>query len=198
MGSSCAERVARRMLHPAAGFEHDDMPNARQAGDESELFRAHHEALVQRVHRSLRVPHAVAEDACSIAWIQLLRTQPDRTSVFGWLCVVATREAIRLCDRERRALPLESLSPGERAIPAARPFGSDLADDLVSTRHALEALAGLPERQREAFARLLAGYSHAEIAAATGASRRTVERLLVRARARLRQVERGEPTVAAA
>ena len=34
----------------------------------------------------------------------MLRTQPDRGRIFGWLYVVATREASRLSERDRRDL----------------------------------------------------------------------------------------------
>jgi hypothetical protein len=67
-----------------------------QRGDEAELFERHSGRLLRAVRRAIGGRPQVAEDACSFAWVQLLRTQPERDSIFPWLCVVATNEALRL------------------------------------------------------------------------------------------------------
>ena len=51
----------------------------------------------------------------------LLRTQPDRYAIFGWLRVVAIREAYRLSAIEQREATLEPArldgrEPGDAAI----------------------------------------------------------------------------------
>ena len=62
-------------------------------GDEADLFRRHFSLLVRQVQRDASVPEAVAEDCASLAFLQLCRTQPDRTvNVAGWLRVVARHE----------------------------------------------------------------------------------------------------------
>lgn len=57
-------------------------------GDEDELYRRHHRALHRSVACVVRAPHELIEDACQTAWTILLRNQPDRRSIFGWLRVV--------------------------------------------------------------------------------------------------------------
>jgi len=49
----------------------------------------------------------VVEDACLFAWLQLLRRQPDRDHIRGWLCTVARRETWRLCAEARKATSLD-------------------------------------------------------------------------------------------
>jgi hypothetical protein len=67
------------------------------------------------------------EEACSVAWVQLLRRQPDRDSVAGWLWRVAVRETHRLQGVERRQQALhEDRSEGcddIAAPPVARSHG---------------------------------------------------------------------------
>ena len=69
-------------------------------GDEPVLFREHHPRLRSHVRRLVRTSRANIEDACSFAFLQLLRHQPDREHVYGWLLRTATREAIKL-DQQR-------------------------------------------------------------------------------------------------
>jgi DNA-directed RNA polymerase specialized sigma24 family protein len=58
--------------------------------DEAELFRRHGDWLVRVTRLRLQCPEALPEDACAHAWLQLCRTQPERTdSLPGWLRVVA-------------------------------------------------------------------------------------------------------------
>lgn len=167
------------------------MPIPPLRGDEAELFRLHHHALLRSIRLGLRLPAPVAEDACSIAWAQLLRTQPRRDQILAWLRVVAIREALRLWDRERRDLAIDQVGPPrlEQAIGAGRPGGAPHDELAREARAALVAVAALPERQRNALARRLAGYSYAEIAAETGDTPRTVERQIRLARARVRDAE---------
>jgi RNA polymerase sigma factor (sigma-70 family) len=56
----------------------------------------------------------------------------------------------------------------------------------VQVREALVVVASLPERQREMFTLRLGGYSYQEISQRTGATTRTVDRQLGRARRRFR------------
>jgi Sigma-70 region 2 len=66
-------------------------------GDEAELFRRHADWLVRVTRHRLRCSEALAEDACAHAWLQLCRTQPERTqNLPGWLRVVALHEGLRL------------------------------------------------------------------------------------------------------
>src|SRR3954451_22323395 len=111
-------------------------------GDEAQLYREHQAELRQSVRRAVHGPDACIDDACSFAWLQLLRLQPDRATVFGWLRKVAVHEAWRLARRERRDGHLEALPVWEEHCGA-----SDL-DATVDAHDAIATLAAVPERQR--------------------------------------------------
>ena len=116
-------------------------------GDEDELYRRHHQDLRRAVTHAVNAPPELIEDACQNAWTIMLRAQPDRTSIFGWLYIVATREAFRLCARERRQIHLETMLPnGSWDAVIADAFS---IDDILEARHALTILAGLPERRAQ-------------------------------------------------
>jgi RNA polymerase sigma factor (sigma-70 family) len=154
-------------------------------GDEDELYRRHHHDLRRVVTHAVNAPRELIDDACQNAWTIMLRTQPDRTSIFGWLYVVATREAFRLCERERRHLHLESMLPdGSWDAVIADAFS---IDDILEAREALSILASLPERQRADLSLLVAGFSYREIAQMTGGRTHTnVNKHIAKARARVR------------
>ena len=160
-------------------------------GDEGDLYRRHHRVLHRAVAHAVNAPSELIEDACQNAWTILLRVQPERTSVFGWLYVVATREAFRLCERERRYIHLEAMLPAGTwdAVIA----GTVSVDDIVEAREALEILAGLPERQRADLTLLVAGFSYVEIAEMTGGRTYTnVNKHIAKARARVRLARLGD------
>lgn len=153
---------------------HED---ARLRGDEAELFSQHHERLERTVASAVTAPHQVIEDACAFAWLQLLRTEPEREAIFAWLKAVAIREAIRL-QTHKPTEPLEALN-GEPAVEPEAPV--DVETELAA-RDALAAVAALPARQRRVLGLHVAGFSYAEIGARTGDTYRTVDRQMARAR----------------
>jgi len=161
---------------------------ARPRGDEAELHDRHHRDLIRAVSRHVNAGAALIEDACQHAWLQLLRHQPDRASVFPWLYVVAVHEAYRLSTLERRDLRLEALATGS----AWETFiaGSVTLEDQLEALEALRALAGLPDRQRRDLALFVAGYKYREIAQLTGGRTYTnVNKHLTKARAAIRRSE---------
>ena len=164
-----------------AGQPHRPAPR----GDEDELYRRHNRGLHRAVAHAVNAPRELIEDACQTAWAIMLRAQPDRDSIFGWLYVVATREAFRLCDRDRRHLHLETMLPaGSWDTVIADAFS---IDDILEAREALEILASIPERQRADLTLLVAGFSYVEIADMTGGRTYTnVNKHLAKARARVR------------
>lgn len=115
----------------------------------------------------------------------MLRAQPDRSSIFGWLYVVATREAFRLCERERRHLRLDAMLPdGSWDAVIADAFS---IEDILEAREALAILGRLPDRQRADLTLLVAGFSYVEIAELTGGRTYTnVSKHIAKARARVR------------
>jgi RNA polymerase sigma factor (sigma-70 family) len=154
-----------------------------QRGDEAALFERYSEQLVRAIQGRLRISRQVAEDACAIAWVQLLRTQPQRDAIFAWLRVVATREAIRLCRAERRDVVLD-----EDGSDASLCCGDRRADAQLTAevREALEDVASLSAQKARIFSLHVAGFSYDEISEMTGYSWTTVNRHMTRARARLR------------
>jgi hypothetical protein len=111
---------------------------ARLRGDETDLFARHHARLLYQVASYTRAADDLVDEACSFAWPQFLRRQPDRRSVVGWLCRVAVREVWRLQGAERTQQELRE--------------NRSEACDLIGPRHrwveALEALSALRPRQR--------------------------------------------------
>ena len=159
---------------------------ARLRGDEAELYRRHHSALVRAVARVVNAPRELIEDACQNAWTILLRRQPERSSIFAWLRVVAIHEAFQLCRRDQRDAHLEDLCHGDGwdALIAC----DATIDSAVEARQALRLVAQLPERQRDDLSLLIAGFSYREIAHMTGGRTFTnVNKHLVKARSRLRE-----------
>ena len=131
-------------------------------GDEAELFQRHHDHLTRAVARAVNGSHVLIEDACSFAWMQLLRVQPERTpALFAWLRTVATREAYRLSAIELRDGHVDDLGPCEvwaKVLGHVRDM-----DHEIEARRALDALAGLPERRRRYLILFVAGYTYDEI-----------------------------------
>jgi RNA polymerase sigma-70 factor, ECF subfamily len=160
--------------------EADRVPSSSPAlcGDEAELFAAHHAALRARVCRHVRTSASNVDDACSFAWVQLLRRQPDRATVLEWLTTVAIREAIRLDQHSRRYDGLEGVADRASA------HGTLTRAEALA---ALEVVATLPPRQRDVLALQVAGYSYDEIAQLTGRTARAVDRHLRRAHAAVRR-----------
>ena len=158
-----------------------------QLGDETELYLRYQRKLVHAVARSVNASRELIEDACQTAWLILLRRQPDRERVFGWLRTVAIHEAYRLSGLERDAR-LDAPVSADAAICLF-----DRVDDpraclnrQLEARLALARVAELAPRQRRLFALQIAGLSYAETSAITGDSVRTVDRQLRRAHARVR------------
>ena len=169
-------------------------------GDEDALFRAHHRELHRAVARSVRAPCELIEDACQTAWTMLLRYQPDRYAIFGWLRVVATHEAYRLSAIERRDVPLERVWPddcdGDSRDVIADPRSLDAALEALEALEALRTVASLPDRQRRDFSLKVAGYSYEEIRVLTGGRTFTnVNKSLAKARRRIRRTRAADDSV---
>lgn len=130
-------------------------------GDEDGLYRRHHSELERAVARAVDAPRELIEDACQDAWALLLRSQPDRYAVFGWLRVVAIHEAYRLSAIERRDARIEGLlgDNGDSGDAVAAPQSLEA---MLEVREALSLLAALPERQRNDLTLLVAGIAIAK------------------------------------
>src|SRR5215213_8388445 len=76
--------------------DHTTVPAPR--GDEAELFRSYNRELVRSIAAAVESPSSdVIEDACSFAWAQFMRHQPDRDRDWrSWMFTTAQREAWKL------------------------------------------------------------------------------------------------------
>jgi len=117
----------------------------------------------------------LVEEACSFAWAQLIRKQPQRPTVFAWLWRVAVRELWRL----------QRAEAGQQKAREPRPKACSPIEIRHTWIEALDALGALLPRQRRMLGLQTAGYTYDDICEATGATWRTVDRQLVRARKRL-------------
>jgi RNA polymerase sigma factor (sigma-70 family) len=169
---------------------HTDRPVARTAphrGDEADLYRRHHQALLIAVTHAINGSDALIEDACQTAWTVLVRRQPDRASVFAWLYVVAVHEAYRLSRIERRDAHLEDLAldcDWEQILA-----GRGTLEDQLEALEALRSLAKLPARERRDLTLRVAGFKYREIAQMTGCTYTNVNKHLVKARALVRHAQ---------
>jgi DNA-directed RNA polymerase specialized sigma24 family protein len=82
--------------------------------------------------------------------------------------------------REGRELSLDALA--EEAGDQAAPSAPALLDQLIEQRARLESIRILPERQQRLVWLQGLGLTYTEMAGQTGATRRTVERQLLRAK----------------
>jgi RNA polymerase sigma factor (sigma-70 family) len=154
-----------------------------QRGDEAELFERHAERLLRVVRRAIGGRRHIAEDACSFTWLQLLRTQPERGSIFPWLCVVAINEARRLLKGQARHAEFDEDAAGHAPSPGGRSTDVQLTLDV---REALEHIAELSAQQVRIFSLHVAGLTYDEICEATGYTWTQVNRHMVLARSRVR------------
>ncbi len=169
------------------------MSGPARRGDEAELFERHAKQLLRVVRRAIGGRRAVAEDACSFAWLQLLQTQPERDSIFPWLCVVAINEARRLLKGQARHAELDEYTAG--SPPSCK--GADL-ELTVEVHEALGHIAELSAQKVRIFSLHVAGLTYDEICEATGYSWTQVNRHMVRARARVRALRDDHPPAAEA
>ena len=141
--------------------------------------------LERTVAHHVHANGTVVEDACAVAWFKLLRRCDIHLGIDGlwWLYRVAIHEAWRLMSEERRE-PAIDLTEHAEALAAA----GDVVN-AAEQRARLRALDELPERQARILLLHAYGFTYAEIARLTGATYRTIDRQLRRARQRLRDAE---------
>jgi RNA polymerase sigma factor (sigma-70 family) len=157
----------------------------RESGFEA-LYRRHSRPLRRIVAASVKAPEAIVDDACQIAWGQFARRQSSvrREAVLSWLATTASREAIKLTAASQREQSLDALARGGEVYELAQ--RSPGADELAEQRSRLAEIEALPRRQQQLMWLQGMGFSYVEMAARTGASRRTVERQVLRAKHTLR------------
>jgi RNA polymerase sigma factor (sigma-70 family) len=184
----------------------DDGPSLRGArrskpgrsplqGDEADLFREFHPQLLRIVQSRVNTSPTIADDACSFAWAQFLRHQPDRHGHWrGWLITTAVREAWALHRAEAGHVSLARTNDaGEVESFWDLPDQADPRDQVairMRLREALQALARVPERRRAMKVLQVMGFKYKEIAEMRGLSYTRVNRLLDEANRYLREDQR--------
>ncbi|MGI8411552.1 MAG: RNA polymerase sigma factor [Solirubrobacteraceae bacterium] len=169
--------------------------NERTSIDRREAIAALYEreaGTVQRlVRQRVRAPHAAIEDACQTAWVRLCAREDvslDPPAARSWLVITAVREAWRSTGGREATVGgwlADTDTPQELPEPAG-----DAADPLaiaVQRDEARRRLLVLTDRERQFLALQALGLNYEEIGEQTGASRRTVERQILRARRKVRQ-----------
>jgi len=148
------------------------------------FYAAEHEALMRAVSKRVTAPHVVIEDACSFAWCQLVARDDIELGrgAYWWLFVTASRQAWKL---------LADLGHG--AIGSPDPALSVTDEVRFEERHLdvldrRDVIRSLTHRQRCFLMLQAAGYHIDEISQMTGATARTVERQIKRARHTLLQI----------
>lgn len=159
------------------------------------LYDRHALPVWRFVQRSVQ-NSALADDLVQDVWFQLLRHAPQyepRAKFRTWLFTLAHH---RVVDHWRSQRPHTSLDADTEeglalaeTLAAESGFGPERRlDSREQAQAMLDALADLPDAQREAFLlQAEAGLSVAEIAQATGVSHETAKSRLRYARARLRE-----------
>ena len=136
----------------------------------------------------VRTSPDIIEDACSIAWAQFLRHQPDRNREWrAWLFKTAQREAWILDQKRRETRPFEDESgdgPGIAAEPTDQRDPFSERDELEA---AVDVLNQLPPRLRRIAFLRATGHRYNEIQEITGDSRTRVSQLIRRANEYIRE-----------
>jgi RNA polymerase sigma factor (sigma-70 family) len=156
------------------------------SGDFNELYAALSARLERIVRMDVRAPRSVIEDACQVAWGQLVRYRDSvqRDSALSWLATTAIHEAFALLRRQNRLYSLDDAV--ERRGDAAVLDTSPAADEICELRERLEGIGVLSHRQQQMLWLHGLGYTYREIAVTTGCTKRTVERQLLRAKRKMR------------
>jgi RNA polymerase sigma-70 factor (ECF subfamily) len=147
-----------------------------------------HEAQVARTALRLLGNRQDAQDAAQEVFLRLhrnLRKIDDAGNLSGWLY----RVTVNVChDILRKRKATDSLD--DARIPAASSIEADLGRE-EQHRLILEALAGLPEKERAALTlRDLEGLSTREVAEILGSSEATVRSQISAARLKIRKILR--------
>ena len=183
------EEASRPSLEGDRSSDRSGGPPALQ-GDEAQLFSRYQARLLRATSATVTTSSDNVDDACASAWSQLLACQPHREFIYAWLRQVARREAIRLDAASRRTVELDlDTHPGlagRMRSPAAAHRSAESAQGLLEVR---ERLAVLPADQREIVFLRAAGWRYADIAECLDITEARVNKLLVRADARIRDLE---------
>lgn len=145
-----------------------------------QLFADNYDALVRYLTRFTRDAD-LAADLAQESFIRYVEREPDNTNPRAWLFTVATnlaRDHVRI--RNRRVVLLNEKPDG--APMGEEPQSADMALESEETRDLVRrALDQLSVRERTLLLMREEGFSHEEMAKATGTTTKSVGTMLVRA-----------------
>ena len=163
-----------------------------------ELYGSFQRRLEQLVRGGVQAQNAVVEDACQVAWAELIRYRQRVAlqSAPSWLVRTAIHEALRLVQAEDRE---DSLELALQELPEVSLSQVDPGpEDHVWQRERVESLRLLSARQQRLVWLRALGLTYEEMASHEHCTSRTVHRQLERAQRAMRILEGGEPRRAAA
>lgn len=187
-----------------------------QAGDES-AFRelvTRHDRAMRRLARSYVQTAAAADEVVQETWLAVIRGLAKfegRSSLKTWIFRILVNRAQTRGAREKRMVPFSALAPQEhdptvdpeRFLPPGHPVAGywstipnrffELPEDRLlaaeSTALIAEAIAGLPDRQRQVIElRDVEGWESEEVCDCLGLTAENQRVLLHRARSRVRAI----------
>jgi RNA polymerase sigma factor (sigma-70 family) len=175
----------------------------RRSQEIAAFYERHQRSLERIVTRQVRAPGTIVEDACQTAWARLCAHPEvvlEEHAALRWLVTTAAREAWKRAERvTARETPAgafrttSDVDPLELAEPAAEHASPcDLAIAHAEHEQRVHRLRALTDRERLYLYLQGLGYSYTEMAQSTAASRRTVERQVLRACAKLNARKGGE------
>jgi RNA polymerase sigma-70 factor, ECF subfamily len=208
--------ITAQFTQPASDVEERTLVEALRRGDEAAFVSLvrRYGALMQRVALGYVRTPAVAEEVVQETWLGVLRgidRFEGRSSLKTWLFRILVNRARTRGAREHRSLPLSSLDApdGEEPMDATAFLDAShpawggwwasypsswesVPDERLLARETLalarQALAALPERQREVVVlRDVVGMEPEEVCAALGVSDGNQRVLLHRGRAKVRE-----------
>ena len=152
-------------------------------GDEATIYAEWATRLRRVIAGCVNTSDANIEDACSFAWMQLLRQQPRRETAFAWMVTVAKREAWRL-DRADRCEDRDVDGDLDTRVPDPR----DVASDREALANVLAQVERLHPRRRQMLMEHASGHTFDEIAARHGINRSRACALVYKARLQLAEM----------
>jgi RNA polymerase sigma-70 factor (ECF subfamily) len=145
-------------------------------------------SIASRILPDISQAEEVVQDAFVTLWTKADAYDPTRAKFTTWFHRVVVNRAL---DTKRRKTP-ETLPEGYDAVDT-RPIADVVAEQDMQVTQLMKALDELPDRQQTALKlSYLDGYSNIEAAEIMALNIKAFESLLVRARAKMRDVLKAE------
>lgn len=145
-----------------------------------QLFETYHDAIYGYVYR-LTGDADLAADIAQETFIRWVEDEPEDSNPRAWLYTVATNLVRDQSRVQSRRLVLLQETPDAAPLGAPTPAPDSSVEAEERQRTVRRALDALPERERTMLLMQQEGFSHREIADATGTTTKSVGTMLARA-----------------